>query len=81
MATETDIAIIEINNSLKHIRNSGFVNEQITKSLTEAERLLKLKDSKISEMKEHLEFILEAYDSGAVIIPNAVFKRIKELIK
>jgi len=32
-------------------------------------------------MKEHLEFILEAYDSGAVIIPNAVFKRIKELIK
>ena len=32
-------------------------------------------------MKRTLRIYSEAYDSGAVIIPNAVFKRIKELIK
>lgn len=81
MATETDIALIEIQQAKKILQNESHTNERIIRTITESERLLKSKDLQIAEMKKQFEFLVSAYDCGAVLIPHSVFDEIKQLLK
>ncbi|HNY55648.1 MAG TPA: hypothetical protein PKI86_08480 [Chitinophagales bacterium] len=81
MATELDIALIEIQQAKKILQNELHANERIMRAITESERLIKLKDSQIAEMRKFLQLFVDACNGEVVFIPNEKFEEIKQLLK
>ena len=80
MVADTEIALIEINQSIKIKQNEHHAAERVLNTLELSKRLLILKEQQLTEMKLHLKHICDMQETGG-IIKNEVFDRIKTIIK
>lgn len=79
MPTETEIVLIEIQQSIKIKQNEQHAAERVLNALEHAKRLLNIKEQQLTEMKLHLKHICDMQETGG-IIKNEVFEQIKILI-